>query len=210
MIDLPHAWLRSCEALGAHGDLAGAGARVIARWAEPHRRYHDLAHLAAVLVRVGELADHAVDADTVRLAAWFHDAVYDPAAGDNERRSADLAREVLAELRVDESRVAEVARLVLLTATHDPAADDRDGAVLCDADLAVLALPAEGYEQYARAVRAEHSHVDDVTFAAGRARVLRSLLERPALFHTAHGRARWEQPARANVSAELARLGDSV
>jgi predicted metal-dependent HD superfamily phosphohydrolase len=33
--------------------------------------------------------------------------------------------------------------------------------------------------------------------------VLRDLLAKPTLFHTALARSRWEEPARANVSREI-------
>ena len=207
MTGLAAAWLATARAVGARGDVAGAGADLLSRWAEPHRRYHDLAHLAAVLAHVDELAGEASDVEAVRLAAWFHDAVYDPSAPDNEASSARLARVVLRRLDVDDARVGSVVRLVLLTATHDPDPDDRDGAVLCDADLAVLAGPAAAYERYVAAVRAEYAHVDDSGFASGRSAVLRSLLDRPALFRTARGRTAWEGAARANIAAELAGYG---
>ena len=199
-------WLELCRRVGARGDVAGAGATLLGRWAEQHRAYHDLAHLDEVLSRVGVLAADAVDVDTVRLAAWFHDAVYDPHAGDNEERSAELATVALSGLDVEPSRVAEVARLVRLTATHDVAPEDADGAVLCDADLAVLAADDLRYASYVAGVRREYEHVDDAAFATGRAQVLATLLDRSPLFRTEHGRAAWEARARANASAELARL----
>jgi predicted metal-dependent HD superfamily phosphohydrolase len=180
-------------------------AAVVAAWSEPHRRYHDLAHLAAVLGIVGELAAAADDPDAVRLAAWYHDVVYDPQRSDNEQVSAERARAGLRGL-VQEARVAEVERLVLLTAGHDPAPDDADGAVLCDADLAVLASPPEAYAAYASAVRAEYAHLPDEVFAAGRAAVLEQLLALPALYRLPAVAEQWTARARANLSAELSLL----
>jgi predicted metal-dependent HD superfamily phosphohydrolase len=199
-------WLALGRRVGARDDVAGAGANLLGRWAEPHRAYHDLAHLAEVLERVDLLAAEADQPDAVRLAAWFHDAVYDPTAADNEERSAALAITTLRRLGLDEPFLAEVARLVHLTVTHEVADDDRDGAVLCDADLAVLASDDVRYSSYVEGVRREYAHVDDAAFAEGRAQVLSMLLDRPALFRTAHGRSHWEQRARANVTAELGRL----
>ncbi|SDO43938.1 Predicted metal-dependent phosphohydrolase, HD superfamily [Klenkia soli] len=176
-------------------------AAVVAAWAEPHRSYHDLAHLAAVLGLAGELAGHAADPTAVALAAWYHDVAYDPTASDNEEVSAQRAEVGLRGL-VPDDRLAEVARLVRLTAGHDPADDDADGAVLCDADLAVLASPPAAYAAYASAVRAEYGHLDDATFTAGRTAVLESLLALPALFRTPTAQP-WTAPARANLTAEL-------
>lgn len=207
--DLPAVWVHDARALGAGGDVAGAGARLLAHWAEPHRGYHDLRHLDEVLERIDTLAPYAVDLPVVRLAGWFHDAVYDPAAEDNEARSAAYAEDVLTAMRVDPAAVEVISRLVRLTATHDPADGDLDGAVLCDADLAILAAPPDRYADYADGVRREYAHLDDAAFAAGRRAVLETLAARPVLFRTAHGRAQWEAAARANLGAELSRLGDA-
>ncbi|MGY1634948.1 HD domain-containing protein [Geodermatophilus sp. SYSU D01186] len=180
-------------------------AAVVAAWGQPHRRYHDLAHLAAVLGLVGELAGAAADPDAVRLAAWYHDVVYDPTRADNEQVSAERARAGLRGL-VPEARVEEVARLVLLTAGHDPAPDDANGAVLCDADLAVLAGPPESYAAYASAVREEYGHLSDEVFTAGRIAVLEHLLALPALYRLPAVAAEWTPRARANLTAELTLL----
>ena len=180
-------------------------AAVVAAWSEPHRRYHDLAHLAAVLGIVEALAAHADDPDAVRLAAWYHDVVYDPRSDENEQRSAGRARAGLRGLVPDE-RIAEVERLVLLTAGHDPAPGDADGAVLCDADLAVLAAPPEAYAAYASAVRAEYAHLSDAEFTAGRIAVLERLLGLPELYRLPENAQRWSATARANLTAELSLL----
>ncbi len=191
---------------GATADPEPYGANLLARWAEPQRRYHTTDHLAAVLGHVDRLAEHAADPDTVRLAAWFHDAVYRPDRSENEERSAALAERALPEAGLTAARTAMVARLVRLTAGHDPAADDRDGQVLCDADLAVLAGSPAEYAGYAAAVREEYAFVPDPLFRAGRADVLRGLLALPALFGTGYGARHWERPARRNLAAELALL----
>jgi predicted metal-dependent HD superfamily phosphohydrolase len=180
-------------------------AALVEAWSEPHRRYHDLAHLAAVLGIVGELSASAEDADAVRLAAWYHDAVYDPLRADNEQVSAERARAGLRGLVPDE-QMAEVERLVLLTAGHDPEPDDANGAVLCDADLAVLAGPPDAYATYASAVRAEYGHLSDAVFIAGRIAVLERLLALPQLYRVPSLAAEWTARARANLTAELALL----
>ncbi|WP_328328148.1 HD domain-containing protein [Streptomyces sp. NBC_00455] len=176
---------------------------LLARWAEPHRRYHTTAHLTAVLDHIDTLAGHAADPAAVRLAAWFHDAVYRPDRSENEERSAQLAERALTEAGVPEARTAEVARLVRLTAGHDPQPGDTNGEVLCDADLAILAATPAVYGQYAAAVREEYAFVPDQAFREGRSAVLRELLGLPRLFHTDHGQAQWEPRARQNLATEL-------
>lgn len=196
--------------------LRAAGARpdafvplaedLLARWAEPHRRYHDLRHLIEVLDRIDELAAFAHRADLVRLAAWWHDAVHDGRAGADEQASADLAGQQLLHAGVDPGWVSEVVRLVLVTADHVPRGpQDHDAAVLCDADLGILAAAPDRYERYAADVRLEYAHVGDEAFTVGRSAVLRELAGRPRLFRTP-GAQPWDQRARANLAGELDRL----
>lgn len=180
---------------------------LLARWAEPQRRYHTTAHLTAVLDHIDVLEEHADDPDLVRLAAWFHDAVYLPERSTNEERSARLAERALPEAGLTQERTAEVARLVRLTVGHDPADGDRNGETLCDADLAILAAAPDAYAAYAAAVREEYAFVPDDAFREGRAAVLRQLLALPRLFRTPHGAKEWEGPARANLATEMELLG---
>jgi predicted metal-dependent HD superfamily phosphohydrolase len=175
-------------------------------YADPARGYHDTRHLSEVLSRLDELAGHGTpyDRTPVLLAAWFHDAVYD-GERDAEERSATWAEDALPEL-TDPAMAAETARLVRLTETHRPEDDDANGCALSDADLGILAAPSDRYAEYVAAVRAEYAHLPDEVFAKGRRDVLTDLLGKPRLFHTAYGREAWEDAARANVQAELARL----
>lgn len=200
--DLLDRWSALLEPLAA----IEAGRALLQRWAEPHRHYHVVAHLRAVLDRVDELASATEDVDSVRLAGYFHDAVYDPTRVDNEERSAKLALAVLADVGLDPARAREVARLVLVTAEHraDPA--DREAAVLCDGDLAVLAAGPEEYAAYASGVREEYRHLSEASFKAGRANVLRGLLGRPQIFTTWQGQDWWEERAQHNIAAELTLL----
>ena len=194
---------------GATARAAELGDGLINRWAEPHRKYHTLAHLARVLDGVDEFASHAEDPDAVRYAAWFHDAVYETGASEaasNEEESARLAESELPKLGVSAERTAEVARLVRLTAGHATADDDRNGAVLCDADLAILGGQPAEYDAYAKAIRAEYAAIPDELFRPGRAAILRSLLELPSLYRTPTARERYEDSARANLRKELAQL----
>ena len=199
---------RGAGATAGDADLDAAGSYLLGRWSEPQRQYHDVSHLAAVLDVVDRLAGLAPHPDRVRLAAWLHDAVYDPRAlGDaNERDSAEFAEGLLTTLGAPAEVAAEVARLVGLTAGHATADGDADGELLCDADLAILASDDERYAAYTAAIRREYAHVPDDAFRAGREQVLKALLELPSIYRLAPLRDAWEAKARANLATELASL----
>lgn len=199
-MDLPAAWPLTDDASLTLRD------ELLAAYADPTRGYHDVRHLGEVLTRLDELdrAGASFDRDPVLLAAWFHDGVYD-GERDAEERSAAWVERALPGLVADEV-VTEVARLVRLTETHRPEPDDLGGCALSDADLAILASDRARYDEYVATVRVEYRHVPDDLFVTGRTAVLEDLLAKPRLFNTPYAREHWEEPARANVSAELARL----
>ena len=173
------------------------------RWGEEHRKYHGRTHLLAVLEALDLLAEPARPDRTVLLAAWFHDAIYRGIAGEDEEESARLAEQRLAHDGLPADKVDEVARLVRMTADHRPDPDDGAAALLSDADLSVLAGEPAAYARYLAAVREDFAHIGDADFAAGRAAVVRRLLELDPLFHTARGRELWQDAARRNLQGEL-------
>ena len=185
------------------------GRKLIRCYRESHRRYHTTEHLAYVLDVVDLLEADAERPDAVRYAAWFHDAVYDIAIDShltNEERSARLAEAVLRRLRLPKDLIAEIGRLVRSTADHQAKPDDRNSAVLCDADLAILGSEPEEYRLYAARVREEYRHIRDAQFRPGRVRILRDLLNGPSIYRTERARELFEETARANVTAEIERL----
>jgi predicted metal-dependent HD superfamily phosphohydrolase len=185
------------------------GVELLARYAEPHRRYHTAHHLARVLRAVDVLADDH-DLFLVRLAAWFHDAVYAIPAGQlpNEEASARLALRELSRAGLEQEDLTQVARLVRLTATHTPGSRDPEGELLCDADLEILAASPEEYAAYTAAIRAEYAAVPEAAFVAGRLEIMTPLAEGD-MFRTARGRALTDA-ARVNVTAECAALQERL
>ena len=176
-------------------------------YAEPYRRYHTRRHIEDCLTKLDAwpgLTPH--ERRVLRWAIWWHDAVYDPRASDNEVRSADLARADLPALGATPAEVDEVARLVCLTAGHQVSDADRLGAVLVSIDLSILAAPPAEYDAYAQAVREEYAHVPEDLWRPGRARVLQHFLDAPVIFADPSFRAVHEAQARANLRREIASL----
>jgi len=181
-------------------------ARLRTMYGEPQRRYHTLAHVEALLRWLAHWQSLAREPRLIDAAIWFHDAVYDARRSDNEQRSAELARVELAALGWAATDVERVAALVLATQHHQAQAGDTDAWLFLDLDLSVLAQSPAHYATYAAAIRAEHEWVDEARYRKGRSAVLRSFLDRAAIYRTPELRAAWEAAARTNLSAELSGL----
>lgn len=200
------------QSIGAQGDPFPTWQALHTAWCEPQRRYHTLEHLGECLQHLRLLQAHAQDLPVLAMALWFHDAVYDPRASDNEARSAAWAAEALATARVMPTRVAAVAQLVLATCHGHGALDTsacgaHDAALLIDIDLAILAAEPARFDRYEAQVRAEYAWLPTDAFAAGRSRLLRALLAQPRLYSQAVAPLGWETRARDNLARSLARLG---
>ena len=208
-VSLNTSWLALTDALGvAEVSSRALFADLCRRYAEPPRSYHTFSHVARMLLTVNEWQPVASveDAAAVRLAVWFHDAVYDSRRNDNEDQSARLARAALTAWCVPEAVAGRVERLILATKSHDIDADDSLVGLFLDADLEILGSPPEEYARYGRAIREEYSWVTDEDYRVGRVGVLRLFLQRERIYRTPALIDLWEEPARQNLNAEIARL----
>ncbi|WP_413451398.1 hypothetical protein AA0Y32_16400 [Georgenia phoenicis] len=213
---LVSAFVRSAVAVGATApreQIQRTARELVERWQEPERSFHNLRHLIDVLARVDELAEETHVPDVVRLAAWYHGAVFNSSAqvayarrgGEDEVASAELAREQLAALGVPEDVTRRVHELITTLAGHDADEHDVDALALCDADLGTLAVEPQRYSAYKRAIRQEYAHIPEVDYVASRLTILSRLLQRRRLFVSPFSLS-WEEPARENLTAELSHL----
>ena len=171
-----------------------------ALYQEPHRRYHNLNHIAASL---GELDATGKGTAELEGAIWFHDVIYDPTRSDNEEASMVWFENATAGWMAKQERSA-IVRLISVTDFRLPRSDDATEALMVDIDLAILSAEWPAYDAYRRAVRREYAHVPDEVFRVGRARVMASFLEKP-VYRTTFFEAR-EIKTRENISRELDEL----
>ena len=204
------AWAALWRRLGASSDPAPGYREACARYAEPHRHYHTLEHIAATLALLDGARGHLRHPDEAELAIWLHDVIYDPRAGDNEARSAALANRLLGAGGVAASIAGGVAALIMATQHLGARAEASgpahpDAPYVVDADLGILGAPVEGFDRYEVQVRREYAHRSDADWRAGRRAVLAHFLALPRIY-TTQVFARLEAPARANLARALARL----
>ncbi|MEQ9506823.1 MAG: hypothetical protein RLO80_11180 [Hyphomonas sp.] len=189
-----------------------AGLRV--RYAEPQRHYHTWAHISALKLHYDRYAPYFARPAAVLWALYWHDAIYDPMAKDNEEQSAVLL-EADAAGHLPAEDVAFAAMMIRATAKHlvpdGLMPDDKaDLSLFLDMDLSILGAPPPVFDQYERDVRAEYAAVPDDAFRKGRAAILKNFLDRPRLYFTNICAARWEAAARDNLARSIAALEADV
>lgn len=191
------------SALGGTGDAVFD--ELVRRYAEPGRRYHTAEHVVECLAWLDRVRHLARDAAAVEAAIWFHDAVHDPLAADNEARSAALFRTLAGDAGVADDAIEPMAKLIEAT-DHRRRPELPDARLLVDIDLCILGAPPARYRRYEQDVRAEYAVLDDEVYRIGRRSVLRGFLERTAIFHTDYFGRRLESQARDNLAEAVRAL----
>jgi predicted metal-dependent HD superfamily phosphohydrolase len=177
---------------------------IAARYSEPHRYYHTLAHLDALIRELSGIQSAVNDWELLVFAIAFHDVIYDTQRQDNEQASADYAGSKLSGLLAPE-RLQRCKAHILATRTHEPGADP-DRAFFTDADLAILGAGPAAYQEYSVQIRKEYASYTDAVYWPGRIKVLKHFLSMPVIFRTPVFYDRYEAQARKNLEAEIRSL----
>ena len=171
--------------------------KLIAAYSEKQRAYHTLQHLYECLVFLDLIRADLNDAYAVALALWFHDALYDPQAKDNELKSAELFEQYLSQdLSID--IVQKIKRWILATQMHK-ATDELDLQFLLDIDLAILAASPERFAEYEQQIQQEYAWIDPDIYLIKRKQVLAHFYQTEPLYQTEYFQQNFEQKAKENL-----------
>ncbi len=201
-------WLLFWGNLGAVGSPEEVYGMLSDLYSERHRAYHTMRHLTHCLDELEEARHLTEHPSEVEMALWFHDAIYDPKAEDNEERSAELSRRIAKEARLSEAFGKRVYDLVLATQHHRPP-EGTDAQLLVDIDLSILGRPRDEFDEYETNIRKEYRFVPLRQYRSARTAILRRFLSRPAIYSTDFFQQKYEIRARANLERSLGNLEDT-
>jgi len=197
-------WVQLWQGAGASGDPEIWYQRLTQAYAEPHRHYHNQQHLAECLAEFGAARHLAQQRIAVELALWFHDAIYDPKASDNEEQSAALAKSCLEAAGLPDL-AGTVSDLVMATKLHRTDADP-DAALVVDVDLSILGQSEARFADYETQIRQEYSWAPNLIFNRKRAEILQAFLDRKRIYTNENFFVRYEQRARRNLECSIRKL----
>ena len=173
-------------------------------YSENGRHYHTLRHIESMISLLKD--DHCLS-ESIFLATWFNDFIYDPLRNDNAERSVVIAQARLTELHVNEICISKVSRLILATKRHEYSQKRQmDEQSFLDADMAILGASTSSYDNDSTNVRKEFSVVPEDIYRNGRIKFLRKTLEMPNIFGTKSFADRFEDTARKNIKREIKTL----
>ncbi len=198
--DLSQRWIKTVEAIGI-ADNAPAFEDVCEHHEGEDRAYHTMQHIGECLELLDRFWDIAERPWEISYAIFMHDVVHDTLAKDNEERSAEMAARSLA-APFQRYRI----RGLILATRHADLLLTTDEKLIADLDLGILAAPPARFEEYSQAIRREYAWVDEAIYWKRRAEVLRSFLNRPAIYRIEAVRHALEPRARKNLKHEIERL----
>lgn len=182
------------------------------RYSEPQRAYHTWQHIEALLSHFRRHQSKLDDPTRVLWAMYWHDAIYDPRASDNELRSAELLRKQAQDF-LTETQIEQAAQIIEATEKHfvpddvDPALRN-DLELFLDLDLSILAQNSEVFAQYEKDIRTEYIFVPEERYREARSGVLSGFLKRHHIYFNRLLREAWEVRARENLAQSIATLTD--
>ena len=197
-------WLRLWQAAGASDDGTRWYETLTRAYAEPQRHYHNRQHVAECLAEFDRARHLTQQPVAVELALWFHDAVYDPKAGDNEEQSAALAKSCLEAAGLPRLATT-VGDLVMATKSHSTEAGP-DAALMVDVDLSILGQGEQRFAEYEAQIREEYRSVPNPIFNFKRAEILERFLARSRIYATDFFATQYEQQARRNLEGSIRQL----
>lgn len=170
-------------------------------YSEHRRHYHTLAHISACLSELESLVLTPDLRQRIRLAIWFHDVIYDPAARDNETRSAEFFQKQALAAGMAHHLVQDVSCMIEATQRHEapPGPNAYETSLLIDIDLAILGASPARFRLYDEAIRKEYAHVPAFLYGPKRKKILREFLDRRNLFSTPEFKEKYERQARENL-----------
>ncbi|MBM7421193.1 MULTISPECIES: hypothetical protein [Chryseobacterium] len=166
------------------------------------RHYHNLQHLENMFEEIDAVRNQIEKFDNISFSIFHHDVIYDATSKLNEEKSADIAKERLEILDLNNEDLQQVYKQILATKSHQKS-EDEDTNFLLDADLSVLGKSNEVYSEYTKQIRKEYSIYPDFLYKPGRKKVLQHFLELESIFKTEFFRNKYETQARENLEFEL-------
>ena len=198
-------WIRCWQALGATGDGLALMQQLIAAYQKPQRHYHTVQHLGECLSLLAgqmHIAQHPAE---IEMALWFHDAIYDVHAKDNEAQSAAWATAALLMAGVGEEAITRIHALIMVTC-HSGQPETADEQLLVDIDLAILGQAPQRFREYEAQIKAEYAWVEEQLFQRTRLGILKTFAARQPIYGTPALAELLERQAHHNLDGAIAQL----
>ncbi len=165
--------------------------------------YHNLGHTLRVIKSLNELIEgekiESKYAENLLIAGWFHDVGYTKGCENHEENGARLASSFLKEQNVDDTRINDIKKLILITKMgNEP--ETLLEKIICDADNSHFGK--KGYQEICELLREEWEQTDRKTFTDSEwVQENITFFTKHHRFYTDYALNNWQQTKDKNLSA---------
>jgi pantetheine-phosphate adenylyltransferase len=142
-------------------------------YSHPSRGYHNWEHVDNVLYHIEQSTGYDDNGMVLKIAALFHDAIYDSRATDNEAKSAELVRDI----NLSDPLKKRIMDIILFTTyTREPETEEES--IFIDADLSIFNGTQEEMVAFELGILHEYSWVPLNIYIEERCKVLEKIRDK--------------------------------
>jgi predicted metal-dependent HD superfamily phosphohydrolase len=167
------------------------------------RYYHNLNHINELLQFYDKYENELIKKNVVLFAIFYHDIIYDIKKKDNEKQSAEFAKNSLKNLNIEQEIINFCYDYIFATKKHNINSSDTDLAYFLDFDMAVLGKDWEDYHIYTEKICKEYRIYPSILYKKGRKKALESFLQTEQIYKTDTFFKLFEEQARKNIQKEI-------
>jgi pantetheine-phosphate adenylyltransferase len=201
---LENRWNSLWKRVNARGNPEEAYAELLNLYGEKQRHYHNLVHIVHSIREMDNAKNLIKNPDQLEFALWYHDAIYNVHAKDNEEKSAELAEKRLNKAGLRKQFIDDVTNLIIAT-KHKEIPQKEDAKYICDIDLANLGKSQKEFDRYGKDIRHEYKDIPEEQFKLGNAKILKGFFDRDYIYSTDFFRKKYEARTIKNLKRSLAK-----
>ena len=201
-----HRWKQLCNILNIPSNTTEYK-KLLKAYRENHRAYHTQQHLCECLDKLdwAKANGWTENSSVIEIALWYHDAVYQPQAIDNELKSAEWAYHFLSKSGVDSEICDDLYSLIMATC-HREIPNKPLHQLVVDIDLSILGSEEKRFQEYEHQISQEYSWVPWLLYKEKRRAILNHFLNLPQIYNTDLFHTEYEQKARQNIQKLIIQL----
>lgn len=198
-------FIEICLSLNAKSSCSDSYGNLVSLYSGSQRYYHNWSHINGCMEEFDRARSYVQNPAALQLALFYHDAVYDTRAKDNEEKSAQFMQQEMQTCGIP-LEALELPHNLIMATKHDIEPASIDEQIIISIDLAGLGKSPEDFDRYGANIRQEYGWVDPETYGRERAAVLQGFLDKKHIYPFFLFREMYEQQARENLQRSIERL----
>ena len=198
--------------MNADGDPKEIYEEINFKYSAVDRVYHNMMHVEQCLMEFDSVRDYVGKPDLFEFVLWMHDVEHSTNLSfikqrgiSDEEASALIAENTLLKACVSTESIDYVTDRIKTT-DHKQIPLTTDDKFIIDIDLSIFGKSKREFDEYAKKIREEYSHVPMIDYRNKRISILNRFInteQRSHVFYTGYFQDKYENSARDNIKRTI-------